>query len=46
MRKSHRISFTEYEEKPSKQLEVERKRDMEYKKSKNIIADVENQLYK
>lgn len=46
MRKKHQISFTDYEEDPLKQLEVEKKRDLDYKNSKNIIAEVDNQLYK
>ncbi|MFC2947177.1 hypothetical protein [Virgibacillus sediminis] len=44
MEQSNRICFAEYERKLDKRLEVERRREKEYQKSKQITAEFAHNL--
>ncbi len=46
MSKSHHMSFTEYERKLSNRMKVEKRREQEYQQCKQVIAEIDNQIFK
>lgn len=46
MAKHHRMSIAEYEAKLDNRMEVEKRREQEYQQSKQIVAEMDNQLRK
>ncbi|MBB6453462.1 hypothetical protein HNQ94_001911 [Salirhabdus euzebyi] len=46
MQQSHGIGYKEYSRKLEKRLEVEKRREKEYQKSRQITAEVDRQLFK
>ncbi|MEI3599605.1 hypothetical protein SPD53_16015 [Oceanobacillus sp. MO10714A] len=44
MNEYHKMSIAEYESNLANRMKVERKREREYQESKQIIAEIDNQL--
>ncbi|MCF3943233.1 hypothetical protein [Oceanobacillus alkalisoli] len=44
MNKYHKMSVAEYESNLANRMKVERKREQEYQKSKQMIAEIDNQI--
>lgn len=46
MSQSHKMSLAEYEMKLSNRMKVEKRREEEYQASKDIVAQIDNQITK
>ncbi|SDK07263.1 hypothetical protein [Sediminibacillus albus] len=46
MQQNHGLGYAEYGRKLDKRLEVEREREESYRKSRQVIAEVERQLHR
>ncbi|MFD1849373.1 hypothetical protein [Oceanobacillus bengalensis] len=46
MEQAHGMNFAEYERKLSNRMKVERRRDLDYQRSKEVVANATAQIHK